>query len=87
MTGASEARQHGGHAHVVARLQVVPLGVGDPKVAAAILHRQQRHRVGEWLVIGHGVALDRVGQRVHAGTGGDARREIDAERGIDQRDP
>ena len=82
-----EAGQHRPHAHVVPRLEVVALRVRDPQVAATILHRQQRHRIGEGLVIGHGVTLDRVGQRVHAGSGRDAGREIDAERGIDQRHP
>ena len=82
-----EARQHGGHAHVVARLEVMALRVGDPQVAAAILHGQQRDRIGERLMVGHRVALDGMGERVHAGPGGDPRREIDTQGWIDERDP
>src|SRR6202011_4999998 len=55
--------------------------------ARAVLHRMQRHRVGERLVIRHRVALDGVGQRIHARAGGDTGRQIDAERWIDERDP
>ena len=52
--------QHRGGAHVVARLQVFALRERDAQVAGDVLHRQQRDRVGEGLVVDHRVALDRV---------------------------
>src|SRR5207302_5954197 len=65
----------------------LPLGVRDPQPAGAVLHRVQRDRVGERLVIGHRVALDGMGQRVHAGAGGDAGGQVYTELRVDQGDP
>ena len=81
-----ETGEHCPERHVVAGLQVVSLGEGDPQPARAVLHPQQRDRVGEGLVVGHGEALDGVGEGVHAGARGHRRRQVDRERGVDQRD-
>ena len=86
LRAVGQPTQHGGHAHLVARLHVVALGKGDAQVLAHVFHGQEGNRVGECLGVGHRVALDGVGQRVHARGRGDGRGQPHGEQGVDERD-
>ncbi|OPZ43586.1 MAG: hypothetical protein BWY94_01853 [Actinobacteria bacterium ADurb.BinA094] len=80
------ARQRRGVGHAGPRLQVRAVLHGPLEPLGHQLDGVQGHGVVEELVVVAGVALDRVGQRVHARGAGDRRRQAQHELRVDQGD-
>ena len=72
--GERQPRLRRAEHHALARGGVARLGIGGADVLADQLHRRQRERIGERIGALGDIGLQRVGEAVHAGVGGGARR-------------
>ncbi len=84
---AGDDRLAGGHEHVATGVLVGGVLDGDREVVAHQPQRVQREGLAVRAALAAGVALDRVGHRVHAGGRGDVRRQGRGGLGIEDRQP